>query len=593
MKALYTLLLALLTLSACMADSEIRGIWINSDKVPLTDREAVDMVREYHRAGFNLLFPEMICRGYAVYPSRILQRDPRFVDRDDVLQTLIREAHRLGMEVHPWVWCFRAGYTKDQGAIITNNPDWTDCSKNGDTLSVNGGLWISPFIGEAREFMLSLFEEIASRYDIDGFHLDYIRYEIQQPALWGYNKAACAAYARLYGADPHDIAFLSRDYLSWIDLRAMMLDTFVQETSLRLKRIKPELIVSAAVAADPDEARYMYCQNWGHWADNSWVDMLVPMTYTSSDERFGELMARQLARLEGKVFPCVGIGSLNFTAREEKNIDQIALARGTAYLGQALFASQYYTASLGDLLSGSVWKDKALLPFRGSSSQSERIHDYTLSHGFVRDTAPAISLPRELLPVPDYTVKRMTSPVVIDGSLEEWGDYPAAEISRDNTGRPATVRTTVKACYDDEAVVFAFDCAEPSMDTLKADAAERDGYTFNDDSVEVFLNMDPRGVKYNHFSVNTLNTHFDQQIYNASWNKEWQSAVRKTADGWTCEIRIPFGEMAVGTPAPGERWRINMTRNRYAGGDTENLCWSVTYGSFHVLERFGNGFFGD
>ncbi len=259
-KAVFALLVWALFCAAAFA-TEIRGIWINSDKVPMTNEEARAMAREYYRAGFNLLFPEMICRGYAVYPSRILQRDPRFVDKDDALKVLIEEAHRLGMEVHPWVWCFRAGYTKDRGAIIANNPSWTDCSKTGETLSVNGGMWISPFVKDAREYMLGLFEELARNYDIDGFHLDYIRYEIQQPALWGYNGAACEAFKKKYGKDPHDVEYLSPDYLSWIGMRARMLDTFVQEASLRLKNIKPNLVISAAVAADPEEARYMYCQN--------------------------------------------------------------------------------------------------------------------------------------------------------------------------------------------------------------------------------------------------------------------------------------------------------------------------------------------
>ncbi|MBQ9359018.1 MAG: hypothetical protein IJT95_05700 [Abditibacteriota bacterium] len=216
---------------------------------------------------------------------------------------------------------------------------------------------------------------------------------------------------------------------------------------------------------------------------------------------------------------------------------------------------------------------------------------YRASHGYVRNPGPAMELPEPLLSVPACNVRKAETPITIDGELDDWQGYTGLAIDRDNHGGPAPVETKVMTAWDDEGIMFAFECAEPNMAGIKADAAERDGPTFNDDSVEVFLNMNPAQVKYNHFSVNVNNVRFDQQIYNSSWNKEWQSAVKKTDRGWQCEMKIPFSEMSVPVPVRGERWRINMTRNRNAGGSLENLCWSVTYGSFHVLERFGNAYF--
>ena len=135
MRALSTiaLLLALTTPASAELDYarldpvvEARAIWIDAGAIPKTADGIRKLVRSYHRANLNVLFPEVICRGYAVYPSKLIARDPRFAGACDALPVMIKEAHKLGMEVHPWVWVFRAGYTKDRGAILTAHPEWAD-----------------------------------------------------------------------------------------------------------------------------------------------------------------------------------------------------------------------------------------------------------------------------------------------------------------------------------------------------------------------------------------------------------------------------------------------------------------------------------
>ena len=574
------------------ASLEVRGIWINSDAVPKTNKETINMVKEYHRAGINLLFPEMVCRGYAVFPSDVLERDPRFVKADDILPTMIKEAHKYGMEVHPWVWAFRAGYTNNPGAIITKHPEWLESSKYGETLSINGGMWISPVIPEAREFLLNVYKELATKYNIDGFHLDYIRYEIQNPLSYGYNKYSRDKFKSLYGMDPLEIEFMTNDYLDWLDFRSMYIDTFVQEVYRTMKSINSNILVSAAVANNPNESRQNYCQNWGHWADNGWVDMLIPMTYTSSNDRFKELMSLQLDRMKGKVVTTVGIGSLNFTKDERKNESQIEMARDVNYMGQALFASAYYTKTLGDLLANGVYKDKAKFPFRSKDFPAyNTVLNYQKSlTKYVPNLTPAMDIPDSVSPIPSYDIERAKSFITIDGDVtdEEWESYKSVLINQDNIGNQTLFTTEVKAVWDEDGLIISYICKEPEMNKIKAEATTRDGWTFYDDSVEIFINMVPNAVKYNHFSVNTLNTHFDQQIYNMAWNKNWESGVKKYDTYWTCEIKIPFAELSVPTPKINEKWRLNFTRNRWVTGKVEYLNWSVPYGSFHCLERFGN-----
>jgi uncharacterized lipoprotein YddW (UPF0748 family) len=153
--------------------AEVRGIWVDAGAIPKTDRAIRQMVDAYADAHFNVLFPETICRGYTIYPSVLIERDPRFAGSIDPLPIMIDEAHKRGLEVHPWVWVFRVGYTKDKGGILKAHPDWAEVDRDGNDLSPNGGYWVSPANPQARDFLASLYAELTTKYDIDVIHLDY------------------------------------------------------------------------------------------------------------------------------------------------------------------------------------------------------------------------------------------------------------------------------------------------------------------------------------------------------------------------------------------------------------------------------------
>lgn len=593
MRKIALILFIILLSIPILATEEIRGIWINSDDMPKTKAEAIKLVNDYHKSGFNLLFPEVMCRGYAIYDSKILERDPRFKDCEDILPVIISEAHKLKMEVHPWVWCFRAGYSGHPGAIITEHPEWLEKSMYGEIVSINNGMWLSPISDEATSYLLSLFKEITTNYNIDGFHLDYVRYESQTPILYGYSTKARKKFKILNGIDPLAIEFLSPNFLKWIKFREDHVSKFVRNVHKELKAIKPNLIISAAVANNPYEARYNFMQNWPHWANNGWIDMIIPMTYVNNDTKFVGLMNQQLNFLDNKVFTSIGIGSHNFVNNEQRNIVQINLARKTNYMGQCLFAAKYMTPSLGKMLKSTVWSQNATLPFKSNSPKTQAIYKYKSNIKWKPAIDLASYIPIEIQEIPKYVANKKTTDINIDGYLDkdEWAPYSRLYIKYNNMGVQVPYLTIVKMTYDDEALYLGYYCEEPYMNKIKATAKLRDGNTFYDDSVEVFINMNPKTYKYNHFSVNTLNTRFDQQMYNTSWTKNWESAIYKGDKMWSCEMKIPFSELYVYSPNYGDKYRMNFTRNRWVKPEGENLAWSVTYGSFHILERFGYVFF--
>ncbi len=372
------LILALLVVSSSVAAAdvdyavidpvvEMRGIWIDAGAIPRTEDGIRDLVRSYARANFNVLLPEVICRGYAVYPSAHIARDPRFAGAIDPLPIMISEAHRHGMEVHPWVWVFRAGYTKDKGAILTAHPEWAEMDAKGNTLSPNGGYWISPVVPAAREFLAGLYAELVTKYDVDGLHLDYIRYETEEKAPYGFSPTSRELFSRQYGLDPAEVQTGTLDQAFWNKFRERQINTFVQKIALQTRTLRPDVVISAAVAPYPPDARLLYMQNWPNWVANKWVDYVAPMSYSADDGYFGRLIYRQKEAVRNQTIITAGLGVMSHKDTDQTT-RQIAESRRRGALGQVAFAASYVKDEHITTLAAGPYCRPAYLPFRDPNS---------------------------------------------------------------------------------------------------------------------------------------------------------------------------------------------------------------------------------
>jgi uncharacterized lipoprotein YddW (UPF0748 family) len=625
----YLLLIAAIALSMpAMADIdytkasppvELRAIWVDAGAIPKSEAGIESLVRLYKKANINLLLPEVIARGYTIYPSKLIARDPRFAGAIDPLPILIREAHAAGMEVHPWVWVFRAGYTQDRGAILKAHPDWVELSKYGEDLSASGGFWVSPSIPAARDFLSDLYRELVTNYDVDGIHLDYIRYEVQSPSPYGYCRYARDAFKKSCGIDPMDVDRLTSDQYSWNLYRERQINTFIQRVSIELRTVKPKLVISAAVGSDIKSARLTLMQNWANWVENKWVDFLTTMTYTDVDTSFANQVAGQKQTLGDRVILAPGIGLHMMTKNPEQMVSQIGIARGQSCLGQALFASSYFGDPQQMILTGGPYSNPAELPFRDPQAKADALTqaadklkaggdidqsrycsnlasvlaEYTrfrqTPSPYVPPTTPPFDIPPSVVPLPCVQVTKASAAITVDGKLDDaaWAGAAKAQLSYTNLGDPAPVVTTALLTYDDSCLYIGFDAAEPRMSRVKATVDKRDGPTFYDDSVEVYVDPTAKRRDYYHLSTNTLGTRFDQKALDPGWNAEWSTASVKGTSGWTTEMAIPFASLGASTPTPGAQWALNLTRNRWATGLPQYLTWAVPYGGFHSPDRFG------
>ncbi len=87
----------------------------------------------------------------------------------DPLQFAIEEAHKRGMELHAWFNPYRAersvgNYPLSPEHVINKHPDWI--------LQVGTVKFLNPGLQAVRNYVTSVFMDVARRYDVDGIHID-------------------------------------------------------------------------------------------------------------------------------------------------------------------------------------------------------------------------------------------------------------------------------------------------------------------------------------------------------------------------------------------------------------------------------------
>lgn len=175
-------------LQPSLSPPQIRGMWVHNRDVQ--SRQAVDQLLEQAVAGnFNTLFvqidrPELISFAGTehVAPS------------SEAMDYLIDQAHHQGLSVHAW---FAVGpvvdFTLEPGPFMRQHPDWimvNACGTSGD--------WFNLASPEAFEFMKDFVMESVRRYDMDGLHLDYVRYP---GGSWSFDDYSAVSFAEIYGSD--------------------------------------------------------------------------------------------------------------------------------------------------------------------------------------------------------------------------------------------------------------------------------------------------------------------------------------------------------------------------------------------------------
>jgi uncharacterized lipoprotein YddW (UPF0748 family) len=356
------------------SETEIRALWIQRGTLatPAGILTAVDMAK----AGrFNTLIVQVRGRGDAYYDSRYEPRPP-LLDKQppsfDPLALVLERAHRAGLKVHAWVnvnLISAAEPPANRKHVVYLHPEWlmvprplaeylSHLSPRDPqylrTLSEYArarsdrveGLFISPIHKGAVEHATKVIGDIVSRYDVDGIHLDFIRYPNDE---FDYSVGALEEFrkeitSRVSGAERRDYASRARGRplfytemfpQGWQEFRRARLTALLTKIRATVKSRRSRAMLTAAVFPDANDAANRRFQNWGSWLEAGLLDAICPMAYTTDPALFRTQIAN-VEHLAGRRSVWAGIGA--FQLPPPATIENIRAARQLGAEGVVLFS---------------------------------------------------------------------------------------------------------------------------------------------------------------------------------------------------------------------------------------------------------------
>jgi hypothetical protein len=183
-----------------------------------------------------------------------------------------------------------------------------------------------------------------------------------------------------------------------------------------------------------------------------------------------------------------------------------------------------------------------------------------------------------------YMCRPTATPPVIDGDLSDpcWSQAEVAvgfhPRGADRT-QWADLPTSLRLCYDSEALYLAYECPEPNLGGITAVPHPRDFDVYTEDMVGLLLDVGhKRGGHYDmELAVSAAGTQYDFAWgLQEAWNGDWTAAPRlyPAENKWVCEMRMPFTDTRQ-APKKGDIWGMQAMRWRYAGGPETISIWSA------------------
>ncbi|MGL4852054.1 MAG: glycoside hydrolase family 10 protein [Phocaeicola sp.] len=357
---------------------EVRAVWIttlggmdwprqkasNAASIERQKQELRTQLDQYKAAHFNTILLQVRLRGDVIYPSAYetftesltghTGKNPGY----DPLAFAIEECHKRGLELHAWLVTIPIGNAR-QIRVLGNH---SVVQKNKKICKQHqGGWYLNPGHPETKHYLAGIVQEIVKQYDVDGIHLDYIRYPEEA------EKFPDADTFRTYGK--------GKELKSW---RRENITAIVREIYNEVKATKPWVKVSSSpVGKFQDTPRYT-SRGWNAyhtvyqdvqaWLKEGIHDAIFPMMYFRGNHFYPFALDWKEKSNQRWIVPGLGI---YFLSPQEQNwpLDEIArqlyFIRGNGLDGQAFFRGRFLldnTKGVFDELKLIHYTSPALLP---------------------------------------------------------------------------------------------------------------------------------------------------------------------------------------------------------------------------------------
>lgn len=327
---------------------EVRAVWLTTiggldwprnyangsrASIAAQKEELRNILDKLQRGGINTVLLQTRIRGTVIYPSLFEPWDgcmsgkPGVSPGYDPLSFCIDECHRRGMELHAWIVTIPVGKWKGLGCATLRKKSPSLLYRIGDEGYMN------PENPDTRDAIADICEEITANYDIDGIHLDYIRY----PETW--RKKVVKDNGRGYITD------------------------IVRKIYYSVKSIKPWVKMSCSPIGKYNDLPQQSSKGWNaysrvyqdaqRWMREGLMDMLFPMMYFRDNDFYPFAFDWKEQAAGRIVAPGLGI---YFMSPRERDWDLQVVSQQMEILrqwgmGHTYFRSRFFTDNLKGIYS--------------------------------------------------------------------------------------------------------------------------------------------------------------------------------------------------------------------------------------------------
>lgn len=259
---------------------EVRAVWLTTiggidwpHSYAQSERSAEKQKEELRaildrlqKANINTVLLQTRIRATTIYPSQYEPWDgclsgfPGKSPGYDALQFAIDECHKRGMEVHAWIVTIPVGKWNSYGC--------RQLRKRFPRLikRIDQDGYMDPEATQTGSYLAEMCREIVQRYDVDGIHLDYIRY----PETWKFRIGKDQARGNI--------------------------TRIVEKIHQAVKKEKPWVKMSCSPIGKFDDLSRYWSHGWNAytkvaqdaqaWLKDGLMDELFPMMYFRGDQFF-------------------------------------------------------------------------------------------------------------------------------------------------------------------------------------------------------------------------------------------------------------------------------------------------------------------
>ena len=335
-------------------------IWVNRESI--IDTSSINSVLSFaHSNNINKIFFQIRGRGDALYESQLV---PKFEGLDslfDPLHYVLEKTKNTEIEIHAWfntyiLWTnplFPVDSTHfyyicpECLATDVNGKSDKDINLNQNHSSNWEGVFLSPLHEQVNSHLLLVIDELLKTYDIDGLHLDYVRF---QDIFYGYNSNGIDNFINKYNFNPRDLdrgiistrfGFLEHEVDSlqnmWDNYKLNSITDLIKSTKNLIENNGIDIDLSIAVKPDIIESKYRWSQDWISWLKSDFIDYAVIMNYETDINKFNLHNKLIKNRLNHSNLNKVIIGISAFNQNAFSASDKIILSRLNGYENFSIF----------------------------------------------------------------------------------------------------------------------------------------------------------------------------------------------------------------------------------------------------------------